>query len=58
MDKTLKKLEMPPIGPHVVCLNRNIRDERQEPVMKQTKSEVAVLVSATGYHYLCLLEAE
>ena len=56
MDETQKKLVMPPTGPHVVCLNRNIRDERQAPVMEQTKSEVAVLVSATGYHYLCLLE--
>ena len=26
--------------------------------MEQTKSEVAVLVSATGYHYLCLLEGK
>ena len=56
VDETQKKLAMPPTGPHVVCLNRNIRDERQAPVMEQTKSEVAVLVSATGYHYLCLLE--
>ena len=56
VDETQKKLVMPPTGPHVVCLNRNIRDERQAPVMEQTKSEVAVLVSATGYHYLCLLE--
>jgi len=56
IDEKQKKLEMPPNGPHVVCLNRNTRDERQAPVMKQTKSEVSILVSATGFHYLCLLE--
>lgn len=46
----------PPHGEHVVAVNRNIRENRQAPVLEALKSRVDVLISATGYHYLMLLE--
>lgn len=47
---------LPPKGPHVVAVNRNIRENRQEPVLSALRSRVDVIISATGYHYLMLLE--
>jgi len=47
---------LPPAGPHVVAVNRNIRENRQEPVLEALRSRVDVRISATGFHYLLLLE--
>jgi len=47
---------LPPKGPHVVAVNRNIRENRQEPVLTALRSRVDIIISATGYHYLMLLE--
>lgn len=47
---------LPPNGPHVVAVNRNTRENRQEPVLEALRSRVDVRISATGYHYLLLLE--
>ena len=47
---------MPPHGAHVVAVNRNIRENRQAPVLEALQSRVDVVISATGFHYLMLLE--
>ena len=43
-------------NPPVVCINRVTRERRQEAVMAALGCVVGVRVSATGFHYLSLLE--
>lgn len=47
---------LPPHGKHVVAVNRNIRENRQAPVLETLRSSADIVISATGYHYLMLLE--
>jgi REG-2-like HAD superfamily hydrolase len=47
---------LPPNGAHVVAVNRNIRENRQAPVLEALGSRVDIVISATGFHYLMLLE--
>ena len=47
---------VPPHGAHVVAVNRNLRENRQAPVLEALQSRVDVVISATGFHYLMLLE--
>ena len=44
--------------PPVVCVNRITREHRQEAVMAAMGCVVGVKVSATGYHYLSMLEGK
>jgi 3'(2'), 5'-bisphosphate nucleotidase len=43
-------------NPPVVCVNRITREHRQEAVMAALGGVVGVKISATGFHYLNLLE--
>ena len=54
VDVRVDGLAEPP--PFKVAVNRNLRDTRQEPVLLRLRAEEAVKISATGYHFLCLLE--
>ena len=47
---------LPPDGEHVVAVNRNVRENRQAPVLEALGSRVDIVISATGFHYLMLLE--
>ena len=44
--------------PPVVCVNRITREHRQEAVMAAMGCVVGIKVSATGYHYLSMLEGK
>jgi len=50
--------EAPPVPPIKACLQRNLRDERQEPCIAALGAEAVCNISATGYHFLRILQGD